>query len=151
MVARQSGRLCVRSGGIYPALHQQPAGAARGLQVSLRNVLQDLLFERKIGHQLLQPAVLLLQLLQLPGLLDVQTTVFLSLPVVALLGQTRLLAGCGNTLALTLQDLNLPQLRNDLLGSQPLLRHLLSPFQAIFSHFAWFRECRSGQSHVRFF
>ena len=138
-------RLCARSGGIYPALHQQPAGAARGLQVSLRNILQDLLFERKIGHQLLEPTVLKLQLLELAGLLDVQTTVFPPVPVVALLGQTRILAGCGNALALTLQHLDLPQLGDNLLGSQTLLRLRFSPFQAIFSQFAWFRKCRSGQ------
>jgi hypothetical protein len=78
-------------------------------------------------------------------MLDVQTTVFLSVPVVALFGQTNLLAGCRNALALTLRCLDLSQLRDDLLGSQPLLLHRLSPFQAIFSQFAWFRKCRLGQ------
>jgi hypothetical protein len=74
----------VRSGGICPALPQQPAGAARGLQVSLartfgslRNILQNLFLKRQVGHQLFEPTVLKLQLLQLAGLLDVQTTVFL--------------------------------------------------------------------------
>ena len=94
VVARQSGRLCARSGDIYPARHQQPAGAAQGLQVSLRNILQDLFLERQFGHQLLEPTVLKLHLLQLPGLLDVQTTVFLPVSVIALLGQTSFLAGC---------------------------------------------------------
>ena len=60
---------------------------------SLCNVLQNLLLKRQVGHQLLQPAVLLLQLLELPGLLDVQTTVFLPVSVVALLSQTSFLAG----------------------------------------------------------
>ena len=106
-------------------------------------------FKRQIGDQLLEPIVLLLQLLQLPGLLDVQTSVFLSVPVVALLGQTSFLTGCRNALALTLQHLNLPQLRYDLLSSQPLLRRRLAPFQAIFSQFAWFRKCQSGQEHKR--
>ena len=67
MVARQSGRLCACSGDIYPALHQQPAGVARGLQVSLRNVLQNLFLKRQVNIQFLQPTVLKLQLLQLPG------------------------------------------------------------------------------------
>jgi hypothetical protein len=58
--------------------------------------------------------------------------------------QTRFFASCGNALAMALQDLRLPQLRADLLGSQPLIRHRLSPFQAIFSQFAWFRKGRSG-------
>jgi hypothetical protein len=34
---------------------------------SLRNILQDLLLERKISHQLLEPTVFKLQLLQLPA------------------------------------------------------------------------------------
>jgi hypothetical protein len=64
--------------------------------------------------------------------------------------QTRFFASCGNALALTLQRLKLSQLRDDLFGSQPLLRHRLSPFQAIFSQFAWSRKGRSGQSrHLR--
>ncbi len=65
--------------------------SARGLQVSLRNDLQSLFLKRQVGDQFLQPAVLLLQLLLLPGLLGVQTTAFLSVPVVALLGETSLL------------------------------------------------------------
>jgi hypothetical protein len=104
----------VRSGDIYPALHQEPAGAAQDLQVSLartfgylRNILQDLLLERKISHQLLQPAILLLQLLELAVPLDVQTAVSPSVPVVALCSQTSFLAGRGNALALALQELNL--------------------------------------------
>ena len=36
-------------------------------------------------------------------------------------------------LALTLPYLDLSQLRDDLLGSQPRLRYRFSPFQAIFS------------------
>jgi hypothetical protein len=86
-------------------------------------------------------------LLELPRLLDVQAAVFLPVTVVALLRQPDVLAGRRNTLALALQNLNLTQFRDDLLGSQPLLRHLPSPFQAIFSQFTWFRKCRSGQSH----
>jgi hypothetical protein len=144
VVGRQSVSLCVRSGDIYPERLQQPAGVAWILQVSLSNIVQNLILKRQVGDQLLQPNVLLLQLLQLPSLLDVQTSVFLSVPVVALLSQTCFLAGCGNALAVALQHLNLPQLRNDLLGSQPFLRHRFSPFQAIFSQFARFRKCRSG-------
>ena len=89
----------------------QPAGVAWVLQVSLSSIVQNLILKRQVGDQLLQPAVLLLQLLQLPGVLDVQTSVFLSVPVVALLSQTCFLAGRGNALAVALQHLNLPQLR----------------------------------------
>ena len=145
VVGRKSGHQCVRTGDIYTERHQQPAGVAWVLQVSLSNIVQNLFFKRQIGDQLLEPIVLLLQLLQLPGLLDVQTSVFLSVPVVALLSQTCFLAGRGKPLTVSLQHLNLPQLRYDLLSSQPLLRRRLAPFQAIFSQFAWFRKHRSGQ------
>ena len=49
-----------------------------------------------------QPAVPLILLLRPPGQLDVQTTELLPVSVVALLGQTRFLSGCGNALALAL-------------------------------------------------
>lgn len=62
-------------------------------------MLQDLLLERQVGDPFLQPAILLLQLLQLPGLFDVQTTIFLSVAVVTLPGQTIFLAGCLNAIA----------------------------------------------------
>jgi len=50
---------------------------------SLRNVLQDLLLERKAGHQLLEPTILKFELLELASLLDIQATAFLPIPVVA--------------------------------------------------------------------
>jgi hypothetical protein len=86
-------------------------------------------------------------LLQLAGPPDVQPTVLLSVSVAALLGQTRSPAGYGKALALTLQRLDRPPHCGDLLGSQPLIQHRLSPIQAIFSQFAWLRKCRSGQLH----
>jgi hypothetical protein len=112
VVGRQSASLCIRSGDVYPERLQQPAGVAWVLQVSLSSIVQNLILKRQVGDQLLQPAVLLLQLLQLPGVLDVQTSVFLSVPVVALLSQTCFLAGRGNALAVALQHLNLSAVNN---------------------------------------
>ena len=44
-----------------------------------------------------------------------------------------------------LHDLNLPQLRNNQLCYRPPLQILLSLFQTISSHFAWFRKCRTHE------
>ena len=66
---------------------------------------------------------------------DVQTNVFPSVPVVALLGQTSFLAGRRNALASALQNLDLPQLRDELLDSQSHLRHRPSSFLVIFTLF----------------
>ena len=60
-------------------------------------------------------------------------------------GQPNYFADRRNALALTLQHSDVSQLRDDLLGTEHLVRHRLFPFQAIFSHFAWFRKCQSGQ------
>ena len=49
-------------------------------------VLENLLLQRQISSQLLQPIVFILQLLQALGLIDVQAAGFPSVPVVALLG-----------------------------------------------------------------
>jgi hypothetical protein len=64
--------------------------------------------------------------------------------------RTGSLAGRRNALVLTLQHLDLPKLRDDRLGSPRLLRHRLSPFQAIFFQFAWFRKCWLGLALCRF-
>jgi hypothetical protein len=46
---------------------------------------------------------------------------------------------------LTLQNLDLSKLRNNLLCSKPSFRRRSSPRQAQFSRFAWFRKGRSVQ------
>jgi len=66
-----------------------------------------LLLQRQISNQLLQPGVLILQLLQASGLANVRATVFLSVPVVALFGYPSFFAGSRNTPALTLHHLDL--------------------------------------------
>ena len=100
-----------------PSRRRPPAGAARGLQFSLSNIPQHLLLQRQISNQLLQPAVLLLKLLEPLGLVNVKAAVLLSPSVKALLRRSDLLAGRCQALALALQNLDLPQLRDNLLST----------------------------------
>ena len=74
------------SGGRVPL---RPS-AARGLEVSLCHVLEDLLLEPQFCHQLLELGILLLQLLEPLGLLQLQPAVLLASAVVGLLGSARL-------------------------------------------------------------
>jgi hypothetical protein len=43
-------------------------------------------------------------------------------------------------------DFNLAKQRYDLLRAKPLLRHDPSSFPSSFSHNAWFKKARAGQS-----
>jgi len=45
LAGRRSGRRCARSADTFPERNRLPAGDAQGLQVSLGNVLQDLLLK----------------------------------------------------------------------------------------------------------
>ena len=94
-----------------------PAGTARGLQFSLRNILEHLLFERQIGDQLLQSAILVLELLEPLSLHNIETAVLSTPSITGLLGRAGFLAGCRHALTLSLQHLNLPELRHALLRS----------------------------------
>ncbi len=60
-----------------------------GLEVSRGDFLQNLIVHRQTRHQLLQPAILLLQRLQTLGLIHPQTPVRLPPPVVGLLSHPR--------------------------------------------------------------
>ena len=92
-----------------------PVGVAQGLQVPLCNILQDLFIKRQISHQLLQPAVLGLKLLQAFGLINTKPTAFIPLAIVTLLCRPGFLAGHSNRLALCLQHLNPAKFRYNLL------------------------------------
>ena len=54
---------------------------ARGLEVSLRYILEHLLLPRQLGYQSFQPGVFLLQRLQPFGLLHLQASIFLPSPI----------------------------------------------------------------------
>ena len=76
-----------------------------------------------IGHQLLQPPVLALPLLQPLGLVDPQAAILAPPALVRLLGNTAPSRHLGHPLALGENHLRLPQLRDDLLCRVPLVSH----------------------------
>src|SRR5271156_456113 len=96
---------------------------APGLEVSLRNILQDLLVQRQLRHQSLQLAVLFLQFLQPLRLVHLQPAVFLSPAVERLHGDGGLFAGLWSGFSVRDADFNLPQHRHDLLWFVPLDGH----------------------------
>jgi hypothetical protein len=96
--ARRSGRLVARSASTCAEPSQLPAGVARGLQFSLGDIPQHLLLQRQIGDKLLQPPVLILELLQPLGLINVQTAVLLAPAVKRLFRRSNFFAGCSDVL-----------------------------------------------------
>src|SRR5664280_519913 len=102
-----------------------PASAAPGSPVSRGRLLEDRDVQRLLRHDLLQPAVLLLQALEPPRLLDLQAPVHLPPPVIGLLGDLELAADLRRRPATGRLDLRLPQFVDDLLSNEPLLCHRL--------------------------
>src|ERR1022692_3898132 len=96
---------------------------APGLEVSLRNILQDLLVQRQLRDQPFQLAVLLLQFFQSLRLVHLQTAVFLPPAVERLHGDLGFLAGLWGGFSVRDAHFNLPQHRHDLLWLVPLDRH----------------------------
>ncbi len=129
-----SGRLCVHSGDTYPVPLAPPAGAVQGLQVSLCHILQDLFLKRQVSHQLLQPSILSLKLLQAFGLVYPEAAMLFPPAVLVLLHRPGFLAGNGNRLALRLKHFNLAQLRHNLLRIQSFPGHLPFPSSLILSY-----------------
>src|SRR4051812_12863892 len=74
-------------------------------------------FQRQIGDKLLQPPVLILELLQSLGLINVETAVLLAPAIKRLLRRSNFFAGSSDVLTLTLQHLDLPQLGDNLLST----------------------------------
>ena len=62
----------------------------KGLEVSLGRFFQDLLVQGKIGNRSLQPCVLLLELLESFRLIEVDSTVITSPPIISVIGDTDL-------------------------------------------------------------
>ena len=91
----------------------------RGLKVSRRGLSQDQLFERQIGDRLAQPLVLLLQILEALDLVALQPAELLA---PAVLGERRHADRADrfrDRTALRDQHVDLPPLRDDLLGLVP--------------------------------
>ena len=83
-LAPAAGRHAVRKVHIASSHAPTHNAAAHGLEVSLRHVAQNLLLQRKLSHQPLQPAVLFFQVLQLLRLVQLQPAKFLPPPIVGL-------------------------------------------------------------------
>src|SRR5450759_2787056 len=102
-------------------------GGAWGLPVSRIHLLQHCPLLRPVSDNPLDWGILPLQLLELLGLFELQTVVFLSPAVIALLGYGRLHAGYSQRLTLGHRYFNLPQLRYDSLGNMALHSHVITP------------------------
>ena len=102
--------------------------SATGLEVSPGGFLEDSVIQGDIGHQLLQPAVLLLQFLKSLCLIHPHAAVLFAPAVIGLLGDTQLPANFTYRGALAEQYISLTQLINDLLGFECLFDHWLPPF-----------------------
>ena len=81
------------------------------------DIPQHLLLQRQIGDKLLQPPVLILELLQSLGLINVETAILLAPAIKRLLRRSNFFAGSSDVLTLTLQHLDLPQLGDNLLST----------------------------------
>ncbi len=98
----------------------RPPASLGGLHVSRGDVRQYLTHQRQVGHEPTQPSLFALQVLHRPRLVDLEAAVFLAPAGVALLGDLRLLACKGSTLALGCLHLDRSQLEHDLLRARLL-------------------------------
>src|SRR5262249_46019451 len=102
-------------------------GDARGLEVSPSSLLQNKLIQRQIGNRLAQPAVLELKVLQALHLLGLQPTELLAPPIIRPLAPPDLADCVRHFLALRDQNIDLPQLRDDLFRLVSLPCHYSPP------------------------
>src|SRR6266566_574680 len=102
-------------------------GDARGLEVSPRGLLQNELVQRQIRDRLAQPAVLELKVLQTLHLLALQPAELLAPPIIRHLAHPDLADCVHQVLALRDQNIDLPQLRNDLFRLVSLPCHCSPP------------------------
>jgi len=87
-----------------------------GLRSSPADLLQHVDVERLVGHELLQPAVLALELTQSLGIVGAQLAVALTLAVIGLLGDLQVLEHRGEILALADELVGLVELSHHLFG-----------------------------------
>jgi hypothetical protein len=87
-----------------------------------------LLLQRQVGNQPFQPGILPLEFLEPLGLLDLQTTLLVTPSVVALFGDLGLFARLTDGPSLPNQDIDLPQLGDDLFRALSPLCHLPGSF-----------------------
>lgn len=102
-------------------MHDLPHNAAaRGLEVSLRNVLQNKLLKAQVRYDALQLGVLLLELLQSPSLVYLQSAILLAPPVVRLVRDSGFLASQLRRLLVRHRHFNLTKQVHHLLGTMLL-------------------------------
>lgn len=143
--ARQSGRHGARTAHTSPGCPLQPAGVARGLQVSRGDVLENLFLKRQISNQALEPDILTLQLLHPLGLIELEPTIFLAPAIITLLRYAGLPARHRRRLALRQQT--------SIWRSSTTICSALNRFFGItkllacpFSHKAWSKNPPAGHS-----
>jgi len=107
-----------------------PGVSLPGLPVSPGGFLQDSVVHGEVCHQLLQPGVLLLQLLKPLGLIHPKAAVLFSPVVIGLFANPDLTARLQEALPLCLQNICFPELRNDLLRCVSLLAHTVLPLSS---------------------
>jgi K+-transporting ATPase KdpA subunit len=107
-------------------VHDRPSdGAPRASELFSEHILQHCLIQAQIGDQLLQPAVLLLELFHLTRLIRLHTNVLLLPSVKGLLADPDL----ADHLRHWHSQLRLLHHSHDLLHGKPLLLHAKSPFR----------------------
>src|SRR5262249_45969934 len=102
-------------------------GDARGLEVSPGGLLQNELVQRQIRDCLAQPAILQLKVLEALHLLALQPAKLLAPPIIRHLAHPDLTDCIHHVLALRDQNIDLPQLRDDLFRLVSLPCHCSPP------------------------
>jgi len=83
---------CAAASGAGPlARAAPPACSEPGSEVSLGDFLQYLVMHRQVGYRPAQSGVLLLKFLQMPGLINLESAVFLAPPVIDVIHDPQLL------------------------------------------------------------
>ena len=131
--APAAGRHAARSSRTL-ARHAPPHNdAARGLEVSLRHIPQNLLLQGKFSHQPFEPRVLLLEFLQPLRLAHLQPSLLLPPAIVRLHRDLSIPAGLRRGLPIGNLHFDLPQDVYYLLRLLPLRRHDRVSFSGEFS------------------
>src|SRR3954449_12550238 len=98
-----------------------------GLEVSPGSLLQNELVQGQVGDCPAQTTIFLLELLQALHLVGLEPTVLLTPPIIGDLAHADLADRVSDVLALRDQNVDLPQLRDDLFRRVSLLRHCSPP------------------------
>jgi hypothetical protein len=106
-------------------MHALPhSGVAQGLEVSLRNILENLLFQRQPRHHSLELCVLFFQFLQSFCLIQLQAAVFFPPAVERPYRDFSFLSGLRGELSVRNSHFDLTQYRHDLCCFVPLDWHI---------------------------